>query len=286
MKIGIFYAYWVHNWDVDFHPFIDKASDLGFDVLEVNAGTVANMTNDELKSLKSHANDKGIELSYVVGLQAQYDISSEDSSVRNAGIKFLKQIAESVGKLGGGPVGGILYGSWPSTLPSGMTDKRPFVDRSVISMKEAVKAAENNNVTFNMEVVNRFEQFIMNTCQEAIDYVNAVDSTHAKVMLDTFHINIEEDFFKETIIRANDWLGHFHIGENNRMPPGYGHIPWADVADALRKIKYQGYVVMEPFLMPGGEIGRDIKVFRDLAKGLDLDEEARKALNFTRKILK
>ena len=70
------------------------------------------------------------------------------------------------------------------------------------------------------------------------------------------------------------------------MPPGYGHIPWADVADALRKIKYQGYVVMEPFLMPGGEIGRDIKVFRDLAKGLDIDEEARKALNFTRKILK
>ena len=70
------------------------------------------------------------------------------------------------------------------------------------------------------------------------------------------------------------------------MPPGYGHIPWLDVADALHKIKYQGYVVMEPFLMPGGEIGRDIKVFRDLAKGLDIDEEARKALNFTRKILK
>ena len=43
---------------------------------------------------------------------------------------------------------------------------------------------------------------------------------------------------------------------------------------------------MEPFLMTGGEIGRDIKVFRDLAKGLDLDEEARKALDFTRKILK
>jgi D-psicose/D-tagatose/L-ribulose 3-epimerase len=153
-------------------------------------------------------------------------------------------------------------------------------------MREAIKAAENNNVTFNMEVVNRFEQFIMNTCQEAIDYVNAVDSTHAKVMLDTFHINIEEDFFKETIIRANDLLGHFHIGENNRMPPGYGHIPWTEVADALRKIKYQGYIVMEPFLMPGGEIGRDIKVFRDLARGLDIDEEARKALSFTRELLK
>ena len=95
--------------------------------------------------------------------QGKYDISSEDNSVRSAGIEFLKQIAEAVGELGGGPVGGILYGSWPSTLPAGMTDKRPFVDRSVLSMREAIKAAENNNVTFNMEVVNRFEQFIMNS---------------------------------------------------------------------------------------------------------------------------
>ena len=38
--------------------------------------------------------------------------------------------------------------------------------------------------------------------------------------------------------------------------------------------------------MPGGEIGRDIKVFRDLARGLDIDEEARKALSFTRELLK
>ena len=70
------------------------------------------------------------------------------------------------------------------------------------------------------------------------------------------------------------------------MPPGYGRIPWTELATALRKIKYNGYVVMEPFLMPGGQIGRDIKVFRDLSVGLDLDEEAQKALMFMRGVLK
>ena len=286
MKVGIFYAYWVHNWDVDFHPFVEKVSDLGFDVLEVNAGTVANMTVEARSALKTHADDRGLDLSYVVGLQHKYDIASENESVRKNGIGFLKTIAEAVGEMGGGPVGGILYGAWPETPLDGDFDRRPSVERSVVSMKEAIKSAEDNNVTFNMEVVNRFEQFIMNTCEEAIDYVKAVESTHAKVMLDTFHMNIEEDFFGDAILQAGDLLGHLHIGENNRMPPGYGRIPWTEIGAALRKINYQGYVVMEPFLMPGGEVGRDIKVFRDLAIGMDLDEEARKALEFTRGVLK
>jgi D-psicose/D-tagatose/L-ribulose 3-epimerase len=55
---------------------------------------------------------------------------------------------------------------------------------------------------------------------------------------------------------------------------------------ALRKIGYDSCVVMEPFLMPGGQVGRDIKVFRDLSVGLDMDKEARKALLFMRGVLK
>jgi D-psicose/D-tagatose/L-ribulose 3-epimerase len=286
MKVGIFYAYWVHDWDVEFHPFVDKAADIGFDVLEVNAGTIAGMTPAARKVLKSHADDRGLDLSYVVGLQQQYDVASVDASVRRNGIAYLQKIAAAVGEMGGGPVGGIIYGAWPATLPAGETDRRPYVERSIGSMQEAIKAAEDNNVYFNMEVVNRFEQFIMNTCDEAIDYVVAVGSPNAKVMLDTFHVNIEESFFGDTIRKAGDHLGHFHVGENNRMPPGYGHVPWTELGSALRQIKYSGYVVMEPFIMPGGQIGADIKVFRDMSAGLDLDDEARKALLFMRGVLK
>jgi D-psicose/D-tagatose/L-ribulose 3-epimerase len=69
------------------------------------------------------------------------------------------------------------------------------------------------------------------------------------------------------------------------MPPGYGHIPWVEIGATLRETGYRGYVVMEPFLMPGGEVGRDIRVYRDLSRGLNLDEEARKALSFIRGVL-
>jgi len=285
-KIGIYYAYWTHDWDADFHPFIDKVAELGFDVLEVNAGTIAHMKSEERQSLKAHADDKNIILSHCIGLPHKYDIASEDEAIRENGIAYLEKIAEAIGEMGGGNLSGIIYSSWPATMPEGKTDKRPYVERSAASMKKAIQAAEDNNVVFNMEVVNRFEQFLMNTCDEAIAYVEAVDSPNAKILLDTFHMNIEEDFIGEAIQKAGDKLGHLHIGENNRMPPGYGHIPWTEVGAALRKINYQGYVVMEPFLMPGGEVGRDIKVFRDMSVDLELDDEARKALMFIRGVLK
>lgn len=285
-RIGIYYAYWTHNWDADFHPFVDKVADLGFDVLEVNGGTIGNMTSEQRRALKAHADDRNIGLSYCIGLPRQYDLASEDKSVRANGIAFLRQMAEAIGEMGGGNLGGIIYSYWPATLPDGVSDKRPYWERSVASMQEAIKAAEDNNVFFNMEVVNRFEQYLLNTAAEAVAYVQEVGSPHARVMLDTFHINIEENFFSEAILTAGEYLGHFHIGENNRMPPGYGRIPWTEVGATLRQIGYQGDVVMEPFLMPGGEVGRDIKVFRDLSVGLDLDAEAAKALQFTRGFMK
>ena len=286
MKVGIYYAYWTHNWDADFHSFVGKAAELGFDVLEVNGGTIANMTSEERTDLKSHADDKGVALSFCIGLPPKYDIAAEDKEVREAGIAFLRKMAEAIGEMGGGNLGGIIYGCWPAAMPEGDADRRPFAERSAESMKEAIKSAEDNNVVFSMEVVNRFEQFIMNTCEESVTYLEAVGSPNARVHLDTFHMNIEEDFIYEAVLTAGDKLGHLHIGENNRMPPGYGHIPWTDLGTALRKIDYSGYVVMEPFLMPGGEVGRDIRVYRDLSVGMDLDLEAQKAVAFTRGFLK
>jgi D-psicose/D-tagatose/L-ribulose 3-epimerase len=95
-------------------------------------------------------------------------------------------------------------------------------------------------------------------------------------------MNIEEDSFEQAIITAGNMLGHFHVGETNRKPPGRGRIPWDEVMGALDKVSYKGPIVMEPFLMPGGTVGRDIRVYRDILKGANLDEEARIACAFIR----
>jgi len=284
-KIGIYYAYWTRDWDADFHPYVDRVADLGFDVLEVNAGTVARMTGAERQRLRDHALARGIGLSYCIGLPPRYDVAAEDASTRREGVRFLGEITQAIGDMGGGRLSGIVYGCWPATMPEGVADKRPFLDRSVASMKEAIRPAEDKGVVFNMEVVNRFEQFLLNTAEEAVEFVGRIGSPNAKILLDTYHMNIEEDSIASAIATAGAHLGHVHLGESNRKPPGRGHIPWAELASALRRIGYQGWLVMEPFLVPGGEVGRDIRVWRDLRKGMDLDREAAEAVRFMRQRL-
>ena len=282
--IGIYYAYWTQSWDADFVPYVHKVKSLGFDILEVNAGTVTRMSNGERDRLKNAALEAGIELTYCIGLTKEFDIASADSSVRNAGVAFLQDMARMLKYMGHRQLGGIIYSSWPGKLPVG-EDKRAAVDRSIAGMREAMKVAEECGAYFNVEVVNRFEQYIMNTAAEAVEYVGRVGSPNCRVLLDSFHLNIEEDDIRQAILTAGDKLGHFHIGETNRRAPGRGRMPWDEMFGALREIRYAGAISMEPFLVPGGEVGRDISVYRDLRDGLDLDAEAKRALEFVRQKL-
>jgi D-psicose/D-tagatose/L-ribulose 3-epimerase len=239
------------------------------------------MSDAERDALKGAVADAGLSLTYSIGMKGDMDLVSEDAATRKRGIAFLQDVARAMKYMGGTVLAGINYSSWPRQLLPG-EDKGTLTDRAIEGVREAIKAAEDNNVIFCVEVVNRFEQFIMNTAAEGIAFAERVGSPNCKVLLDTFHMNIEEDSLRGSIVEAGDWLGHFHIGETNRRPPGSGRIPWPEIFGALREINYQGAVVMEPFLVPGGEVGRDISVFRDLLGTADLDEEAARSVQFVR----
>ncbi|HEY4781351.1 MAG TPA: sugar phosphate isomerase/epimerase family protein, partial [Chthoniobacterales bacterium] len=219
------------------------------------------MSNAERDALKSAIADIGLSLTYSIGMTADMDLVSQDTATRQKGIAFLQQVARTMKYMGGTVLAGINYSSWPrKLLPD--EDKQILTDRAIEGVREAIKAAEDNDVIFCVEVVNRFEQFIMNTAAEGIAFAERVGSPNCKILLDTFHMNIEEDSLRGSIVEAGNWLGHFHLGETNRRPPGRGRIPWPEIFGALREINYQGAVVMEPFLLPGGEVGRDISVYR------------------------
>ena len=137
-------------------------------------------------------------------------------------------------------------------------------------------------------MLNRFENHVLNTAEEGVAFVREVGKPNVKVMLDTFHMNIEEDSFGKAIRTAGPLLGHFHTGENNRRVPGKGGLPWHEIGTALRDIGYSGAVVMEPFVKMGGQVGVDIRVWRDLSDNADeaqMDGAARQALAFSRFVL-
>ena len=119
-------------------------------------------------------------------------------------------------------------------------------------------------------------------------FVKEVDVPSVKVMLDTFHMNIEEDSIGGAIRATKGLLGHFHTGECNRRVPGRGRTPWFEIAHALKDIGYKGNVCMEPFVRMGGRVGSDIKVWRELEPGITeakMDADAKAALDFERIVL-
>ena len=284
-KVGIYFAYWTDSWRGDFVHYVDKVAGLGFDILEIQPDQLLSTRKNKLDEIKKAADDRGLELTYCIGFPKDKDMASEDASVRRAGIRYARKILDVIHYMDGKVFGGINYSAWPSTPSEGIVDKRPYLDRSIKCIKEVMRTAEDYGITYCLEVVNRFEQFLLNTAAEGVAYVEAVGSPNLKLLLDAFHMNIEEDSIGGAIVTAGDKLGHFHIGETNRKTPGKGHMPWDEIGQALKKINYQGRVVMEPFVNMGGEVGRDIKVWRDLGNGANearLDQDAKDALAFIR----
>lgn len=286
MKFGTLYAYWAKNgeWGGNYPELCKKAKKAGFDVLEVGAGDLVNMSDAELEELRVAAKDLGLEISANLGPPKDKDISSKDADVRAAGIKFLCDIMHQMVKIDCKVLIGALYNCWPYDFVD--LDKEGLWSRAVESMKVVGDEADRLGVTIALEILNRFETCLLTGCEEGVKFCRDVDRKSVKLLLDTFHMNIEEDNLPDAFRRAGDLLAHVHVGEGNRKLPGMGHLPWAEMGEALREIGFNGMVVMEPFMKMGGKVGSDIKVWRDLSDNADeetMDKYIADSLVFLRK---
>ncbi len=289
-KLGIFVNFWENSWTIDYKKYIDKVKTLGFDILEFQAQPLLEMTNDECRAIKKYADEKGVELSYSLGLDRRFDIANRDKAVRDGGVAYLSNIVKKIAVMEGELFSGVTYAGWG--VPDHQVDwaeKEDMFVRSVDSMQQVMKTAEKEGVTVCVEAANRFESALVNTAKEAIKYADMVNSKNIGIHLDTYHMNIEEDSIADAIKLVGKRLRHFHTGENNRNIPGRGHIDWDEVFGALKAIDYKNNIVSEPFLKIGGEVGYDIRVWRDIIDNPTeevLDAGAAELLAFTKKMLK
>ncbi len=223
-------------------------------------------------------------MTYSTGLAREHDLSSKDERIRRQAIEYVKHTLEVIASMGGTAFGGVNYAAWGGKLENGEFDRRVYVENSVKSMKELAKTAEDLGITYLLEVVNRFETTVMNTAEEGRAFIEEVGSPNCKLLLDTFHMNIEETSFKNAILTAGDRLGYMHFGEcDRRLPSKNSRTNWEELYLALKSIEFNGILTIESFIATGGEIGRDIGVYRDLTFGKDdneLDVAIRESLNF------
>ena len=287
MKYGIYYAYWAREWGGDFLPFISKVKRRGFDVLEVNCGSFPERDDSYFRELRRVSEGEGVLLSGGYGPRPEHNLSSADPALIEGAFRFWADVFHKMELSGIDRVGGALYSYWPVDFRNGF-NKAEDTQRSIENIRKLAGLAAVHGITLNMEVLNRFEGYMLNECEEAVCYVKAVGKSNVKVMLDTFHMNIEEDSLTEAIRKAGGLLGHIHIGEANRRPPSaQGRIPWKNIGQALKDVGYDQYVVMEPFERMGGQVGKDISIWRDLSHGAtekDLDVTAAQSVEYIRSL--
>ncbi len=262
VKFGVVSWVWYYPFNTD---AILKAEKVGFDGIEIPVEDPKIL--DKKKIVETLRSSK-IECSSLCGvLSEERDIKSSDKTTREKAKEYIRSCVDFAVDFGCRVVAGPLYSGVGPTLT--IPDKEKEWKVAVRELKEVAKYAEDKDVELGLEPINRFENHLVNTVSEALKMVNDIDSPSVKMHFDTFHANIEEKSIEKAIEACEGKLIHFHACENDRGTPGTGHIPWKGVAQALKKVKYDRYMVIETFQPGIKEIAVAASIWRPLAPSQD-----------------
>ena len=160
------------------------------------------------------------------------DLASRDDEAHRGGVAYLESCVDIATALGARIVGGPLYGAPlvfagrpPAPVDAGRAPA-PDRRRRGRARPPPARRAADAGIVLGVESLNRFETDIANTAGHAIEIVDRVGSPGLGVMLDTFHMNMEEFDLSRAIRRTAGRLVHFQANENNRGFVGSGHIDW------------------------------------------------------------
>ena len=255
-------------------------AEMGFDWIEAPLESIGDLDHKRgADIIRRH----GLGVSACAAMGPDRDLIHPDEAVRKNGMAYLRQAIEATHALGGTNLVGPLYAAVGRTWQQTPAERARDLDVLVKNLGELARYAGDYGVILCVEPLNRFETSFINLAEQAIEVVDRVDHPNCQVMLDTFHMNIEEKSLGNAIRAAGKRLRHVHACENDRGAPGSGNVTWNDVAQALKDIKYDGPVVIESFTSKVKSIARAAAIWRSLAP--TQDDLARDGLKFLKQLL-
>jgi D-psicose/D-tagatose/L-ribulose 3-epimerase len=259
MKYGMNLLLWTTHVTAEHFPLFAKLKAAGFDGVELPlfAGDAAHY-----RGVRKELDNAGLGCTAVTIATEAANPISPDPGLRQAAVDHLKWAIEMTATCGGE----LLCGPYHSPLAV-FTGRGPTEDekkRAVEVLRQAAEEAAKARVRLGIEYLNRFECYFLTTARDAQALVRQVDHPNFRMMYDTFHANIEEKQIGPTIESIAGSFIHVHISENDRGTPGTGHVHWDETFRALRKVNYDGWMVIEAFGRALPELAAATRVWRDL----------------------
>ncbi|MBA2645576.1 MAG: sugar phosphate isomerase/epimerase [Pyrinomonadaceae bacterium] len=234
----------MHNWmrPEQIETTLERLRRFGYDGIEIS-GEPARYDTGEVRRLL----DKfGLECWGGVTIMTEgRDLVHEDKYVRVGTVAYMKDTIKMIRELNGS-----IFCVVPSTVGKVKPMRSPSEEWAwlVEALKEVADFALENNVRIGIEPLNRFETYLINRHDQALALADEV-GRNVGVVLDAFHINIEEVDPFDAIRATGDRLVDFHVADNNRKPAGQGRYDWQTVLNTFKEIGYAGHLTAE-FVLP------------------------------------
>lgn len=266
MRFGASTFIWVSPFSNATLDLIDKVADLGFDLIEICVEDPATIDTAKIAKRVDRAR---IQATVCGAFGTDRDLSADEADRRENGLNYLARCVEIAVDLGSPVVAGPMYSAVGRTRLLSNVEREAQWRLSIDSMKRASDHALSKGVKLAVEPLNRFETDLLNTVEQAMNWLGRLDRDNVGLLIDTFHMNIEERSIPDAIRLASGKAFHFHGCSNDRGTPGKDHLPWREIAAALRDINYAGDVVIEAFTPEVREIARAVSIWRPLAESQD-----------------
>ncbi len=218
------------------------AAESGFDAVEVSLCSASEI---QPKILATALADYGLSLSAIATgrmcLEDGLCLSNPSASVRSQ----VKERLLSLIELAAVSKAAVIIGGVRGRLSGGEAEKAEQRASAVVSIRQCAILAHDLGIHLLLEPINRYETNFINSAEEAIKFIEEIGHPAVRLLLDTFHMNIEEIDPCATVRKTGSRLGYMHVADNNRLAPGQGHIDFPALIQALSEIGYHGYLSAE-----------------------------------------
>ncbi|MFI5131746.1 MAG: sugar phosphate isomerase/epimerase family protein [Chitinophagales bacterium] len=243
-----------------------KISKMGFDVVEI---AVEDPALIDIKKVNSALNDHGLKASICGAFGNSRDLTNESIQVQQNGLAYIESCLDICKEIGVDFFGGPMYSAVGKARMLGPDQRKAEWDLAVKNLQLVCEMAAARNLKIALEPLNRFESDLINNTNDVLRMINDINHPAANVMLDSFHMSIEERDVERAIVSAGDKLIHLQVSENYRGAPGSGQTPWGAYRKGLEKIGYKGIVTIESFTTDNVELAGAVCFWTPKAESQD-----------------
>jgi len=228
-----------------------KIAQLGFDVVEI---AVEDPTLIDVKRVKEALNQYGLETVICGAFGNSRDLTNESKEVQQNGLSYIESCLDMCAELGVSFFAGPMYSAVGKARMLKPDQRKAEWDLAVSNLQKVCEMAGSRGLKIALEPLNRFESDLVNTAADVMRMVKDINHPSANVILDSFHMSIEERDVEQAIKTVGDKLIHLQVSENYRGAPGSGQTPWDAYRRGLEAINYKGIVSIESFTTDNVEL--------------------------------